>query len=101
MIGAFIVYEGVFRDRFRVRQIIGETAAFWKVRSTKTLDTERIKKGSVGPCAFFDTEQEAVKVASRYTDKMIKARKHFIDRRGAILSDLQKKTVAPKEPKDG
>lgn len=97
MIGMYVVYEGIFQDRFRVRQIMGETASFWKVRSTSTLDTERVKKTSIGPRAVFDTEQEAQKVANRYTDKMIKARKHFLDRRAALFVELSSHS---KEPTD-
>jgi hypothetical protein len=89
MIGLFIVYEGSFKDRFRVRQITGETEFFWQVLNPKNLDTSKVKKGSVGTCAFFDTEADAQRVASTYTDKLIKLRSDFLDRRSALLVELR------------
>tara|TARA_R110000851_G_scaffold174949_6_gene321186 strand:- start:160 stop:387 length:228 start_codon:yes stop_codon:yes gene_type:complete len=68
---------------------MGETASFWNVRCTRNLDTARVKKSSLGPHAFFETEQQAQKIANQYTDKMIKARKHFLDRRATLFAELR------------
>jgi hypothetical protein len=73
---------------------MGETKSFWNVRNTKSLDIRKIKKGSIGPCAFFAVEVDAQKAARRYTDKMIKARKHFLDRRAELLVELQQSATS-------
>jgi hypothetical protein len=89
MIGKFVVYEGVFFDRMSVRETVGETAQFWIVKNCKNLDRSRLKKSSLGPSAFFETEREALKVANRTTDKLLKARKHFEARRLSIFGELR------------
>ena len=89
MLGSYIVYEGTFTNRLRVREIVGDTGMYWKVRCSKYLDTTRIKKTAVGPHAFFNSEREAQKVANRYTEKLIKASKRFTERRAAIFAELR------------
>jgi hypothetical protein len=84
----FIVYEGNFLNRFVAREIVGQTDQFWKVRNISRLDETRLKKQSVGPCAFVDSAETAKKLANQYTDKMIKADKHFRERKAKVLGEL-------------
>jgi len=100
MIGSYVIYQGVFRDRLAVRQITGETEKFWTVRHTRHGELSRIKKSSLGPHAFFDTEINANRFAREYTDRLIKARCEFIELREAILNELNRLSETADDERD-
>jgi len=76
MIGRWIIYEGMFNDRWVYRQIVGETPKFWVVQpirpdgSTDDLPTRRVSKSSIGRHRIVETIDVARSIADAVTSRL-------------------------------
>jgi hypothetical protein len=85
----FVLIEGPFYDRWVARRIIRETPKTRTLEHPRTLDTMRVNKTTRIIRGYTDVES-AVSAASRLTQKLQGARKHYEQRKAAILKEYSK-----------
>lgn len=89
-IGKFIIYEGIFRDRFIVREVVGGTDHYWQVLNPRHSDQHphRVKKSTIGHVGVFDDKDSAVRAAGEINEKLAKAKADFDINRERVLSEI-------------
>ncbi len=99
MIGKFIVYESVFRDRFMARQIVGETRAMWLVSNPRLseeldIDPTSKKKSSIDIISVHDDYKSALRISKEITELFILMNKRHDRERKQLIDSAR--TALPK-----
>ncbi len=90
MIGKFIVYESIFRDRFVCRKVVGETKGFWEVENIPRHEFDesekrRKKKDSLDIISVHDEFEQAKHTANALTGRFhVMNERHQKERRETI-----------------
>ena len=76
-VGKFIVYEGIFRDRFVVREVVGDSPHYWQVLDPRRADEHphRVKKSTIGRVGVFDDGVSADSAAREIKEKLARINK--------------------------
>lgn len=83
----FVLIEGPFYDRWVARRIVRETPKTRTLENASTLDTNRVSKSTPIILGYTDHES-AVSAASRLTQKLKGARKHYEHNRARLFKEF-------------
>jgi len=83
----FVLIQSIFLDRWVARRIVNETPQTFVLENTRTLDMHRVSKKSSMLRGYVDAES-AVSAASRLTQKLQGARKHYEQRVVGLLQEF-------------
>ena len=71
MIDKYIVYRGVFRDRWSIAKVVGETAQFWKTEDLRWGNKSMLGKQANPIDYASEVEADAIRVQKTLNDAML------------------------------
>ena len=86
MLGQHIVFEGVIKDRYVARQVVGETAAYWLVKGYEDgAEVKRKHKGAIRILASHPTASIAQFEANTLTKTLAEMKSRHVKEHMALL----------------
>jgi len=88
MIGKYIVYQGVFKHRWSIAFVVGETPNFWKVEDLRWASKSKIGKHNTEIDYASEVSDDAVHVQKTLNDAMISLDQEMKARRAELIKRI-------------
>ncbi len=90
MIGKYIVYQGVFKHRWSIAFVTGETPNFWKVEDLRWASKSKIGKQANPIDYATEVSDDAIYVQETLNDAMISLDQEMKARKAEIINRVCK-----------
>ena len=88
MIGKYIVYQGVFRHRWSITKVVGETPNFWKVEDLRWNGESKIAKANTEIDYATKVEADALRVQKTLNEDVAALQDEMKVRREQLINRI-------------